>query len=355
MKLSVCMIVRDEAPVLARCLESVRAAADEIVIADTGSTDGTPEVARRFTQAIYFFPWQDDFSAARNFSFERATGDYLMWLDADDVIAPAQLPRLAALKLRMERENADLAFCRYDSGGCSYERERIVRRGMFRWAGRVHECIPPAGKILHDGFTVTHLQSPKPRGARNLHIYQKWRAEEQLGGRDLFYYGRELYYNRLYTEAEAVLCEMLAGEGWYVNKIEACKVLAACREARGDSAGALKALTMSFGYGMPRGGICCMMGRLFRSRGAHREAVFWYETALSCPSYAAEGDFDDAAERTLLPLLGLVCSHWALGEREKAFRCHLRAQELAPENHAVRYNRDFFRAQKFPQENPPKE
>ena len=344
MKLSVCMIVKDEEAVLARCLESVKEAADEIVIADTGSTDGTRAIAERYTDAVYDFPWADDFAAARNFSFGKATGDYLMWLDADDVIEPAMLPRLIALKEKTARENADMVLCKYRSGRYEYFRERILKRGKgFRWTGRVHECIPPCGKVFYDGFTVTHCQSPKPHGTRNLHIYQKWRAEETLGGRDLFYYGRELFYNKLYTEAEAVLKEMLSGDGWYVNKIEACKVLAACRAATGRKEEALSALLQSFSYGMPRGGVCCEIGRIFRAAGRHREAVCWYEAALACPSYAAEGDFDDADARTLFPLIGLTCSRWALGEREKSLACHRRAAVLSPSHPAVVHNEAFFR------------
>ena len=85
------MIVKNEASVLARCLDSVRGAVDEIVIADTGSTDETPAIARRYTDMVYPFAWCDDFSAARNFCFSKATGDYLMWLDADDVLPEASV------------------------------------------------------------------------------------------------------------------------------------------------------------------------------------------------------------------------------------------------------------------------
>ena len=345
MRLSLCMIVRDEEATLPRCLESIGGAVDEIVIIDTGSTDDTCSVARRYTDAVYSHPWNDDFAEARNVSFAKATGDYLMWLDADDVIDAGMLPVFADLKARIEAELPDMVVCPYVNGSCTYRRERIIKRGAGVWKGRVHECIAMAGRLLSSPFTVTHRQSPKPRGARNLRIYQKWCAEEPLGGRDLFYYGRELYYNKLYTEAAAVLGEMLAGDGWYVNKIEACKVLAACREAKGDRAGAAEALLKSFTYGEPRGGVCCELARLFREAGDHRSAMVWYELACTRPDFSAEGDFDDPAARTLLPLLGMVCSAWALGRREDALGFHLRAAALAPDHPAVVHNAAFFRAQ----------
>ncbi len=343
MKLSLCMIVKNEESVLARCLESAKGVADELVIVDTGSTDKTPDIARAYTNHVFSFAWRDDFAAARNASFEKASGDHCMWLDADDVIPADMVPALHALRQRMERENADMVLTKYVSGGCVYYRERIIRRStQFRWQGRVHECIAPHGKVLRDDFTVRHLGSDKPRGARNLRIYQAWRAEETLSGRDAFYYGRELFYNRLYTEAAAVLEEMLAGDGWYVNKIEACKVLSACYAAKGDHARALDALLHAFRYGAARGGICHAVGRLFQAAGNYRNAAWWYERALACPDRSREGDFDLPEERTLHPLLGLTYCMYALGDKAAARIFHERAAALAPDHPSVRHNAAFF-------------
>ncbi len=86
MTISLCMIVKDEREVLARCLGSVKNCVDEIVIVDTGSTDDTKKIARGFTDSLFDYAWNDDFASARNFAFSKGTGDYLMWLDADDVL-----------------------------------------------------------------------------------------------------------------------------------------------------------------------------------------------------------------------------------------------------------------------------
>ena len=83
--ISLCMIIKNEEAVLERCLESIQDVVDEIVIVDTGSTDKTKEIAARYTDRIYDFPWCDDFSAARNFAFSKGMGEYLLWMDADDV------------------------------------------------------------------------------------------------------------------------------------------------------------------------------------------------------------------------------------------------------------------------------
>jgi glycosyltransferase involved in cell wall biosynthesis len=85
-KVSLTMIVKNEERNLSHCLESVRGVFDEIIIVDTGSTDGTKAIAREFGAKVLDFPWIDDFSAARNVALTHATGDYAFWLDADDVI-----------------------------------------------------------------------------------------------------------------------------------------------------------------------------------------------------------------------------------------------------------------------------
>lgn len=350
MKISLCMIVRDEEEVLERCLKSAAPLVDEIVIADTGSKDGTREIARSFTDNVYSFEWIDDFAAARNFSFSKATGDYLLWLDADDVIPAHSQALFPALKETLETQSPDLVMCPYDvafdANGAplsTFFRERFFKAAAhFAWKGRVHECIAPQGEVVRSDFRVQHLGSSKVRGARNLHIYQKWAKEEPLSERDKYYYGRELFYNGLYIEAVAVLEEMLRGNGWYVNKIDACKTLAQCRAARGEREKAREALFKSFEYGEPRASVLCMIGSLFRAEKRFREAAVWYEWALLCRDHAADGDFEEPACRALNPLLELVCCHYALGDMEKAEFYHKKTEELAPEHPSVTYNRRFF-------------
>ena len=151
--LSLCMIVKDEETVLERCLESVRELFDEIVVIDTGSVDRTREIALSFGAFVYDLPWRDDFSAARNFSFSKATGNYLLWMDADDVLPPPSRERFPALRAFLEAERPDTLFLPYecmgqdDAPSLVFRRERILRRcPMARWVGRVHECIVPFGK-----------------------------------------------------------------------------------------------------------------------------------------------------------------------------------------------------------------
>ncbi|WP_414752180.1 tetratricopeptide repeat protein [Anabaena sp. CCY 9910] len=94
MKLSLCMIVKNEATALPKCLSSVVNVVNEIVVLDTGSQDGTPHIARQFGAEVYDFVWCNDFSIARNTALKYVTGDWVLVLDADETLTPAIVPHL---------------------------------------------------------------------------------------------------------------------------------------------------------------------------------------------------------------------------------------------------------------------
>ena len=149
-EISLCMIVRNEESVLARCLNSVRSFADEMIIIDTGSTDHTKQIALQYTDKVYDFLWNDHFSEARNFSFSKATKEYQMWLDADDIVPEESQKKLKALKEHLSADVVmmpyQVAFDEREQPVLYYERERILKREKhFQWQGAVHEVIVPSG------------------------------------------------------------------------------------------------------------------------------------------------------------------------------------------------------------------
>jgi len=94
MKLSLCMIVKDEEAVLPQCLQSVKDVVDEMVVLDTGSTDRTPEIAAELGAKVYQFEWCHDFSAARNEALKYVQGEWILVLDADEVLNLEIVPQL---------------------------------------------------------------------------------------------------------------------------------------------------------------------------------------------------------------------------------------------------------------------
>ena len=99
-RISLCMIAKDEEKDLVKCLQSVKPVVDEIIVVDTGSADRTKDIATALGAKVFEFSWEDDFSAARNFSISQAKGDWILVLDADEVISP--LDHASLLKLTKE-------------------------------------------------------------------------------------------------------------------------------------------------------------------------------------------------------------------------------------------------------------
>lgn len=166
--LSLCMIVRDEAARLTDCLESVREVVDEIVVVDTGSTDGTIAVAERLGARVIRHAWTDDFAAARNVSLAQARGDWTLVLDADERLRPECRP----LVRRLMRERADVSvFLLQQRTPTSASAQsgmtrvawlpRLFRRDpQVRYTGAVHECILPSlgrdAVVAHSDVVIEH-------------------------------------------------------------------------------------------------------------------------------------------------------------------------------------------------------
>src|SRR6266568_212803 len=97
MSISLCLMARNEETKLAACLQSAADLADETIIVDTGSSDGTLELASKLGAGVFEFPWCDDFAAARNECIRHATGDFIFWMDADERIDEVNRQKLRSL------------------------------------------------------------------------------------------------------------------------------------------------------------------------------------------------------------------------------------------------------------------
>ena len=142
-RLTVCVIARNEEQFLGRCLASVRGLAGQIVVVDTGSTDNTVQIAKEQGAEVSSFEWCDDFSAARNAALERATGDWILMVDADEELPPENHEALRKL-LRVAPVIAwrlPIVDAGHEEEGCCYV-PRLFRNapGLF-YVGRVHEQV----------------------------------------------------------------------------------------------------------------------------------------------------------------------------------------------------------------------
>lgn len=207
LQLSLCMIVKNEEQVLERCLDSVKDIVDEIIIADTGSTDNTVNIASRYTEHIYDFEWIDSFSAARNFAQSKATGKWILVLDADEYVDRDNLKEVKG-QLSEINESID-AFSTTIYNFAGYSGEHIVQHRSLRiyrndsnikYIRTIHEQLIREDKefksdkseliIYHSGY-MDNIVKGKNKNSRNVKLIQKQTDSAGQAAFDYFNMGNE--------------------------------------------------------------------------------------------------------------------------------------------------------------------
>lgn len=205
--LALAMIVRDEEAQIARVLDEAAPVCDEMVVVDTGSTDATASIAAEHGATVHDVGWRDDFAAARNASFAWCESDWILWLDADDVLPEPSRLGLAALKDWLPgQQGIDVILGPYhleiSADGTVplvAVRERLIRRGAgLRWEGKVRESIPlPEGRsAVVPELVVEHRPHAERRVAaaqRNLRMLEEDVVHGHPTPQTRFNYAMELF------------------------------------------------------------------------------------------------------------------------------------------------------------------
>ncbi len=255
-KLSLCIIARNEAHILGRVLSAASQFCDEMIVVDTGSTDDTVSVAAAAGAKVHHFAWIDDFAAARNYSFAQATGDWFLWLDADDVLSPDTVEIGLRIKNELlDKTDVDAIFAPYnyaynedDTVAIKQSRERFVRRSSNPiWVGRVHEVIQNSTMafITCPEFVVEHrppASNMTRKKSRNISIFDQFVDTATCTDcRTLYQYGGELRAAERFEEAARVYERYL--EVWpadqhdlfqepYMVRIDLCETYRKLNRAR---------------------------------------------------------------------------------------------------------------------------
>ena len=346
--LSVTLICKNEESNLARLLPQLTFA-DEVVVVDTGSTDNTVAVAKKFTEKVYSFEWCDDFSKARNYAISRATCDYVMWLDADDVIPEETKKVLMGWKkcdLGREnaQENADFYYVRYEMDTQIpfwFWRERIVRRTKnCRFKGFIHEAIVPFGTVRYLDCAVCHRPSASHE-QRNLGIYRSAiERGKRFSLRDKYYYARTLVECGLVSEALPILKKFVGNSrAYYADRVEGYKLLSRLAASEANFSLARKYLAKSLAILPPSSEVCCLLGNTYFAEHNFLHASQWYTLALSCSN---QSGFVNEYFTKFLPNLQLSVCYWQLGDRPSAARCHEVAKSVLPNDPTVLLNDKWF-------------
>lgn len=355
-QISVCMIVKNEEDVIARAISSVRAIASELIVVDTGSTDATVAIAQALGAKVFPFSWSDDFSAARNFSIEQASGDWILAIDADEVIEPADLAKIPALvtdqrccyELTQRHYSQDSRIQGFVSnsglhpnlerGYAGYFETRCVRlfprHPEIRFIGRVHELVEPAIAKLGSSYRVTnaglrlhhygHVRGvERDRQKRALYAALATKKAQEGGEkwRALYELGIEKIGALEFTEAIAALEESARlNPAFLLTWVNLGYVL--CEEGRFEHA--RRALVRALSLEPSSNEAYCNLGVVYMRQKRYTEAIEAFFEALKI-------------DQEYLPAysnLGQV--YLSLGQIKEAGGCFLRATELSPQSAELR-------------------
>ncbi len=222
--ISICIIVKNEQENLQVCLERLAPTGFEIVIADTGSSDNTKEIARKYTDYVYDFEWEDDFSKARNFIMGKASNDFIMMVDSDEFLTDINIEELKYLILKnpeaVGRIHRNNIFFREDNGFQAKEQvNRIFSKQHYRYYGRIHEQIERMDRKEYETYSVPvffdhsgydgSLEKRSEKSERNLHLLKRMLEEDGADPYVLYQLAKAYYMKRDYDSAVIYFREAL--------------------------------------------------------------------------------------------------------------------------------------------------
>lgn len=224
--ISAVLIVKNEEALLGKCLDTLKGI-DELVIVDTGSKDRTKEIASRYTDKIYDFPWIDSFCKARNFANSKATGDFILTIDADEeLLTPIETIRDVIYKTKKEVLNVTVT----DGLGNEHKSPRLFKNSKdIFWRGDIHETLSKTGQedtpiVIKYGYSPAHKNDPD----RTLRILNKSLKANPKLIRERYYLAREYFYREDWERAIKEVDIYLKQAKWLPEKNDAWLMRAKC-------------------------------------------------------------------------------------------------------------------------------
>lgn len=288
---SLCMIVKNEERVLARCLDSLCELMDEIIIVDTGSTDSTIDIARKYTDKVYHFNWCDDFSAARNYSFSKATKEYIYVADADEVLDRENQIKFRQLKevLLPEIEIVQMFYCNQMQYNTTYNFDREYRPKLykrirqFQWMDPIHESVAVEPVIYDSDIAILHLPE-------NNHAPRDFANFQKQIGRGVYLskklhnmYARELMIagsEKDFLNAENFFLSSIGDERRGMDEVKECAVILAHIYRLQKKEVSFFKYVMKDVVTEPSSEACYELGAFYQEREDYEEACNWYINAM---------------------------------------------------------------------------
>ncbi len=299
--ISVCMIVKNEEAVLERCLDSLQGLYEELIIVDTGSTDKTKEIAARYTDKIYDFNWINDFAAARNFAFSKATMEYIYSADADEKLEEIDRKKFLQLKqvLLPEIEIVEMIYVNPEDCNAVYNfakepRPKLFKRlREFRWIDPVHETVALDPLVYSSDIEIMHLPQTLHSSRDFAVMERELNRSGRLSERLYSMYAKELFISGEVSDFERAL-------PWFFKRREQeelsedAKIEALCVLAKGYLLTGQKEEFLSLCMNalaeeqkLPSE-VCFLLGEYYEKSEKYAKAVEWYRcSAVQSECYVA--------------------------------------------------------------------
>ena len=293
--ISVCMIVKNEEDKLARCLDSLKTIADEIIIVDTGSVDSTKMIAKGYTDKIYDFEWTGSFSDARNFAFSKAGCDYIYSADADEELDSENIKKFEYLKQIMDPQIdiVQMYYCNQLANNTIYSFDRELRPKLYKrlrefvWQETIHEAVR-LDPIIYDS-EIDIIHSPgEGHASRDLLAFERLIANSEDAGslskRLVEIYAKELVIagkKEDFVNALDFFMERteLASES---DELAICLTMAArCAYEAEDYVGFMKYALRAAAGELMTSELCCNLGSYYELLNDYAEAAMWYYNAAN--------------------------------------------------------------------------
>lgn len=288
---SLCMIVKDEAKVLARCLDSIADVMDEIIIVDTGSTDDTKNIALKYTDRVYDFKWTGSFADARNFAASKACMDYIYTADADEYLKEEDKAKLINVKkvLLPEIEIVQMIYCTPAELSTVYNFEEEYRPKLYKrvrsftWIDPIHETLRTDPVVYDSEIRVQHRPQSR-HTSRDIAALERIAEKEILSKKLHHMYAMELYKSGSdddFLRAIPAFQATMEQDGRTMDEVkEAICVLARAYHIKGDVA-AFLGYALKDAVSVPTAEVCCELGKYYEETDDIKEAMVWYQNALT--------------------------------------------------------------------------
>jgi glycosyltransferase involved in cell wall biosynthesis len=352
--IAIAVIARNEASNVRQWFASVEGLFDQYVFVDTGSNDGTQDIAKELGCDVFHFPWCDDFSAARNYAFDQVKTDFVFWNDLDDVLEN----REAFIQFRdniMKIADFWIAPYHYASDGegrpvCTFARERVFRMSRQpRWRYFIHEGVVPSPHIptkiqMISSWQIRHKRTQEDLNkdhGRNLAIFERNMKRGPLDARMRYYYGKELFENKMVKEAIGALNSANADPSLEIHdRVLAIQYLCFAYMAEENWSKAIEFAHSGLMLDPTRAEFYCVLGDSYLKSGDVRKALPYFTATKGCMKPEGSGMqpiFFDENAYGVYPKEQLARAYFHMGDLCKARLEAIDAISIkpSPENRAI--------------------